>query len=47
MIITANIRNKERKMSKKGQKKSESIVGPEVMSVHDLADYLRISVHTV
>lgn len=34
-------------MSKKGQKKSESIVGPEVMSVHDLADYLRISVHTV
>lgn len=47
MIITANIGNEERKMSEKGQKKNESGMSPEVMSVRDLADYLRISVHTV
>jgi excisionase family DNA binding protein len=47
MIRTANRRNKERKMSRKTQKKNPETATTEVMSVRELADFLRLSVHTV
>lgn len=33
-------------MDKQGQRKNESTISYEVMSVRELADFLRISVHT-
>ncbi len=33
-------------MDKQGQRKNESTISHEVMSVRELADFLRISVHT-
>jgi excisionase family DNA binding protein len=47
MIKTANKRNKGQKMNRDTQKRNKEAINPEVMSVRELADYLRLSVHTV